>query len=118
MWTAFLVEVKPPRSKKVWKRTNKACRDLAQKFRAGIAGGAKNWEYYERTECEGVAKAMRDKRGSDICESFRGQNGKSAMERNTPYKVQFSIKSKAWTFERLQSKENLKNHHNPGRGRG
>ena len=99
---AFLVEVKQPKSKKGRSKTNKACKELAQKFRDGIPGGAKRWKYYERSECEGVAKAMGDARGSDICEGFRDQNGKAAMERNTPYKVQFSLTKKAWTFERLQ----------------
>jgi len=99
---AFLVEVKQPKSKKGRKKTNRACKDLAQKFRDGIPGGAKDWRYYQRTECEGVAKAMGDVRGTDICEGFRDQNGKAAMERKKPYKVQFSAKTKQWKFDRLQ----------------
>ncbi len=99
---AFLVEVKQPKSKKGRSKTNKACKKLAQQFRDSIPGGAKDWRYYERSECEGVAKAMGDVKGADICEGFRDQNGKAAMEREKPYKVQFSQSTKKWTFERLQ----------------
>lgn len=102
---AMLVELKQPKSKKGRKKVNKACKNLAAEFRQGLTDGgvpnAASWKYYERAECEGVAKEMSGGRSSaDICEGFKDQNGNAAMEREKAYKVTYKGGNN-FDFERL-----------------
>ena len=91
---AMLVELKQPKSKKGRSAVNKACKKIAAGFRQGLTDGgvpnADSWKYYERAECEGVAKEMSGGRSSaDICEGFKDQNGNAAMEREKAYTVTY-----------------------------
>ena len=103
---AMLVEVKQPKSKKVRNKVNKACKDAAASFRSGLAAkGVPNvdtWKYYERAECEGVAKELSGNQSSaDICEGFTDTSGKVAMEREQPYMVTY-LGGNNWRFERIE----------------
>ena len=93
---AMLVELKQPKSKEGRKKVNDACKKLAGEFRQGLKDGgvsnADSWKYYERAECEGVAKEMSGGQSSaDICEG---------MEREKAYKVTYKGGNN-FDFERL-----------------
>ena len=103
---AMLVEVKQPGGKKGRKKVNRACKDAAAAFRQGLTDAgvpnADTWKYYERTECEHVAKELSGNQSSaDICEGFTDTSGKAAMEREKPYTVTY-LGGNNWRFERIE----------------